>query len=422
MIPSISLWFVTDTSSVTRGSSVLQEVLTHWDKAPKIQQVDVQQVLDGNIDIQRGMIWYWLDPETTSEHDLYELLGLAEDHHVSVLLTHDSQGQTLGQSLREGVVACPDDADPKDIAAVAQSMASQCKLIESLKLEARALRTQSQGVGDQLGKMDEELRLAAQLQKEFLPEQLPEVDGVAFHALWRPAGYVGGDLYDAVRLDEDHIAFFLADAVGHGVSAALMTMFIKRSLDTKSISNDLDGGYQLIEPSQAMAKLNRDMYASQTGKVRFATACYGIINCKTLELRFARAGHPYPMLLRGDGTMLPVEPEGGLLGVFPEEVFEQATVQMLPGDRMLIFSDGFETAFPEAGQGDASNAANLQSERYIEEFKKFGQGDPAEAFANLRHCIDHEAGSLNQKDDLTLLCLAIDEKAQVQAASIEAAA
>ena len=77
-------------------------------------------------------------------------------------------------------------------------------------------------------RLDEELRLAAKLQQDFLPKQLPQVGPIHFHSLFRPAGYVSGDLYDVMRLDEKRVGFFPVDAVGHGMPAALLTMFIKR--------------------------------------------------------------------------------------------------------------------------------------------------------------------------------------------------
>ena len=299
------------------------------------------------------MAWFCVCELSAGE--LFELLSRAEDHHLPALITQPGEASPLGTPHRDGVLRCPEDASPECVAAVLQTMWSQSFVIETLKLESRAMQYHFRGVGNQLGKMDEELRLAAQLQREFLPRRLPSLHGVSFEIMWRPAGYVGGDIYDVVTLDENHIGFFVADAVGHGVPAALMTMFIKQALETKVTGPDIEGGYRILPPSETLAKLNRDLAEQQGGKVRFATACYGIINCQTRELTLARAGHPFPLLLRADGSQERIEPEGGLLGVFPEEEFDEATLELHEDDRLLIFSDGFETAFPEP---DASNRKN----------------------------------------------------------------
>src|SRR5947207_11229487 len=95
-------------------------------------------------------------------------------------------------------------------------------------------------------RLDEELRLAARVQQDFLPKSLPSVGDVRFQYLFRPAGHVSGDLYDVMRLDETHVGFYMADAVGHGMPAALLTMFLKQALTTKEI---FPGGYRLLPPN-----------------------------------------------------------------------------------------------------------------------------------------------------------------------------
>ena len=101
-----------------------------------------------------------------------------------------------------------------------------------------------------------------------------------------------------MRLDQDHVGFFLADAAGHGVPAALMTMYIKRALHAKEEDEHLPNGYRIVPANEAIGRLNDDMVRQQTGKTGLATACYGVCNCRTLEMTLARAGHPFPMLLK----------------------------------------------------------------------------------------------------------------------------
>ena len=232
-----------------------------------------------------------------------------------------------------------------------------------------------------------------------MPTVLPAVGGVHFDVLWRPAGYVSGDIYDVVRLDESHIGFFIADAVGHGVPAALMTVHIKRSMPTKTIDPEVVGGYRLYSPGEAIGVLNREMLKYQTGKVRFATACYGIIDLETHELTVARAGHPYPLILRADGGTDTIEPEGGLLGVFPDEVFEEQTVKLEPGDRVLLYSDGFEVAFPtnEESDGDKPGRQKLANNQYCKEFEDLRNGHAQLALDRLAQRLNMQSGSLNQR-------------------------
>ena len=114
-----------------------------------------------------------------------------------------------------------------------------------------------------------------------------------------------------------------------------------------------------------------------------------------------------------------LEPEGGLLGVFPEEVFEVAEVQLEPNDRLLLYSDGFELAFPEAGSENKNKIAN---EHYATEFEKLRHGSLCKGLAHLGELLDLQAGSLNQRDDLTVLGVSVSADAQVPADTTAAGA
>ena len=81
----------------------------------------------------------------------------------------------------------------------------------------------------------EQLRMAGLVQRDFLPSQLPDSDRLRWATTFLPAEWVSGDIYDVMRIDEQHIGFYIADVVGHGMPAALLTMFIKQALQTKRI-------------------------------------------------------------------------------------------------------------------------------------------------------------------------------------------
>ena len=163
--------------------------------------------------------------------------------------------------------------------------------ITSLQDEVNLLRRRDETLDFYMKRVDEEMRLAARLQQDFLPKNFPQIGPVRFHSLYRPANYVSGDLYDVMRLDESHIGFYMADAVGHGMPAALLTMFIKNALVTKQIT---EGGYNLLAPGQTMARLNDTMVGQNLSYATFATAIYGHINADTLQFSFAarRASQP----------------------------------------------------------------------------------------------------------------------------------
>src|SRR5215207_5050234 len=196
--------------------------------------------------------------------------------------------------------------------------------LNAVRGELETLQRRDDVMRYHMQRIDEELKLAARLQQDFLPRKLPTVGPVKFHTLFRPAGHVSGDLYDVMRLDEHHVGFYMADAVGHGMPAALLTMFLKQALVTKEITPK---GYRLLEPSATMARLNDALVEQNLSHATFATAIYGYVNTQTFEVVFSRGGHPNPLVLGSNGEMRSIESDGSLLGIFPSETFEQTRIQ-----------------------------------------------------------------------------------------------
>jgi len=266
--------------------------------------------------------------------------------------------------------------------------------LEAVRQELEFVRRRDDALNAYMRRIDEELRLAARLQQDFLPKALPQVGPVRFHTLFRPAGYVSGDLYDVMRLDERNVGFYLADAVGHGVPAALLTMFVKQALQTKEILPGGDG-YRLLDPSEALRRLNARLIDQNLSQATFATALYGTINVDTLRLTVSRAGHPSPIVLRTDGTAEPLEPEGSLLGIFPDETYDSRATQLHPGDRVIAYTDGVEVAF--------WGTTGVDTSRWHEALLGCRGLTAEQLLAEFADRLDCEEGSLAPKDDLTVI-------------------
>jgi phosphoserine phosphatase RsbU/P len=251
-------------------------------------------------------------------------------------------------------------------------------------------------------RLDEELRLAARLQQDFLPKELPQVGTVRFQALFRPAGYVSGDLYDVFRLDETHVGFYLADAIGHGVPAALLTMFLRTSLVSKEI---FSRGYRLLTPGEALGRLNAALVAQNFSLTTFATAIYGVIDTVSGEVMISSAGHPCPTLIpAADGEVRDLELTGGaLLGVFPDEMYATSKIHLAPGDRLFLHSDGIDLVVGEVTDEDIRSAwrSELDRRRKMETEK---------LLAEFSECLDRRSGSLQPKDDLTVIAVEVAKR------------
>jgi len=187
--------------------------------------------------------------------------------------------------------------------------------------------------------LTEQLRLAGLVQQDFLPTQLPNTERVKWASVFLPAEWVSGDIYNAVRIDEKHLGFYVADVVGHGMPAALLTIFLKQALVMRTT---VDNAYHIFSPAEVMKNLNKKMATQKLSGYQFATCCYCLLNTETLEMTFARAGHPYPILLRRGQEPKQLEVRGSLLGVFKEAEYSEDKIQLQQGDKILLYSDGAE--------------------------------------------------------------------------------
>ena len=251
---------------------------------------------------------------------------------------------------------------------------------------------------DHLSRLESELRLAGRLQRDFLPKTLPRVGPAHFATVFRPAGHVSGDCYDVFRLDEDHVGFYVADAVGHGVPAALLTMFIRHTLATKQIVPGC--GYRLLSPAETLANLNAALLDEGLSADTFATAVYGTVNVRTRRVILARAGHPAPLVLTAGGLIVPVDPDGGLLGVLPDETYDEASFDLTPGDRLLLYTDGVEVAFADSSSASLARWHDLMSAH--------ARSPAAALLAGVAGAVDAFNGDAPPRDDLTLLALTLD--------------
>ena len=289
---------------------------------------------------------------------------------------------------------------PEHLATALSALIARQREIRRLQLDTATAIKFSGGLRNQIDNIQEELQLAASVQREFLPRILPTLGGIASAALWRPAAYVSGDIYNVMRLDEHHLGLFLTDAVGHGVPAALLTLVISRSLPTKEINGN---SYRILSPSEALTQVNADMMTRAGRTTRFATAIYAVIDTRNRQLTVASAGHPPMMRISRGGTCEAIPTVGGLLGVFEDETFTEQVITLSAGDKLLFYTDGFEQAFPALGHDPS--APRLPNHRYLDVFNEFASVEsPQEFIENINQRLDEESDDFPQIDDLTLLC------------------
>ncbi len=320
------------------------------------------------------------------------------------LLAGDAE--PMRQLIGDGDVALPADADPAAVAGALAALASAHPFIRSLRRDLETVERSWGGVHGQLDLLDQEMRLAATVQREFFPHQLPDVRGVDLGVFFRPAGHVSGDIYDARTLDDGRLVLFLADAVGHGVPAALMTIVLARSFNG-ALKDALERGDE-PEPCELLRTLNAELISRQAETPRFATAVCAIADPRERTVTLAGAGHPPPLVLRDGFDPAPIATSGGLLGVFADDTFEARTVHLGAHETLAMYSDGFETAFPADGLDD--HERRKPTKRYLSVFAGLAAARNASgvrsAVDQLSHAVDERPGSLHQIDDLSAVLLA----------------
>lgn len=295
-----------------------------------------------------------------------------------------------------GMVCLPPDCSLDLARGALMALAHMRPMIRRFDEQFSAMQRLGRNLRQQCDATDRDLQLASHLQREFLPRDLPGRGPIRFHTMFRPCSWVSGDLFDVFRLDEKHWGFYLADAVGHGVAAGLMTMYIKHAIRPKRIYED---GYELVPPSEVLQQLNDQLIAQQLPDSQFITGWYGVFNTETFVLKYAVAGHPPPLLIGPDGRIRELHGDGCLLGLSEGESFSDESVALQPGHRVMIYSDGLESTL-------------IAHRPPMPELPTFGAGieallraPAAELLRGLRERLDATPGSLNHADDVSMLVL-----------------
>ena len=230
---------------------------------------------------------------------------------------------------------------------------------------------------------DAELAIARKVQRTLLPNPHVALCGLECECASLPAGDISGDLYDFLGIDTDTMAFLVGDVCGKGIGAALLVANLQATL--RSLE-DL-----VREPAKLMDRVNR-LFFECTRPEHFATLFYGVYDGPTRRVRYINCGHPAPVLLRADHSFELLHPTATVLGAFKQSGFQEATVELFPGDQLIVYSDGFSEANTEDESGTWA----------IDAIRRLG----AITATGLAGALADEAASLGPRsDDITVMHL-----------------
>jgi PAS domain S-box-containing protein len=238
-------------------------------------------------------------------------------------------------------------------------------------------------------RVQEELRLATDIQVKLMPKKFPQVEGYDIAGKNIPSKEVGGDYFDFIKIDDSQIAVCLGDVSGKGMPAALLMANLQAAIRGQVFLKST--------PTECLASANSLIYQN-TDSDRYVTFFYGILHTDHHSMTFSNGGHEYPLLLSKDGKINTLEKGGLILGFVQEVEFEQETIPLRPDDIFVAFSDGIIDAhnnqdemFGEENMISIINANRQHSaQKIIDNVFK----------AVYEFCEDHE-----QIDDLSLIII-----------------
>jgi phosphoserine phosphatase RsbU/P len=231
---------------------------------------------------------------------------------------------------------------------------------------------------------------AARIQRALLPAALPLVRGCELATMWRPEAGLGGDCYDVIGFGDRRVGLSIADVIGKGLPAALLMASLQASV--RALASER------ATPCSVAAGVN-DLLCRGMLSGKFVTFCYAVLDTEARTLVYSNAGHNLPILARADGSIERLRPCGLVLGVVAESRYEQASIELRPGDRLVLFTDGIVEAAREDGE-------QFGDERLVEVVARH-RAAPAHRLVDvIRDGVAAFTGGVFQ-DDATLVCAAI---------------
>ncbi len=247
--------------------------------------------------------------------------------------------------------------------------------------------------------LEEDLRAAADIQRALIPKPNLTIHGVSLAWLFEPCSTIGGDVFNVIALDDEHVAFYILDVNGHGVPPAMVAVSASQSLSPSSgIVVKPKSEVVITPPNHVLEELDAEFPLARFD--RYFTIAYLVLHLPSGTLRYSSAGHPMPILQRADGSSMLLEEGGPLIGLggLPFEAGEKVLGR---GDRVYLYTDGLT----EASGPDAKLFGTERVNGLVAETRSLPL---PEACARVREALAVFCGGTPPDDDVSLFAFEYD--------------
>jgi phosphoserine phosphatase RsbU/P len=301
--------------------------------------------------------------------------------HEDTLDTLLTRNPSVSRAIMRGITRSVRDTDQITIAELQLKNSELARTLDNLRAaQAELLRRE---------RLKRDLEIAALVHKNILPTSFPDMPNFQFAAMARPAREIGGDLYDVIAIDDDHVGIVIADASGKSVQAAIY-MAVVRALFLSQAQADLS--------TSEIAHRVHDLLMRVSTAEMFVTVFYANLNYRTRQMTYVRGGHDRPVYYEAaTGKTWLLETPGRFLGLLPNLIIQEASLTFEPGDVMVCYSDGVTDAV-RASDNQMYGLARLE-----QIIAQEGHRAPQELIDIIVEDIDRFRDGAEQPDDLTLL-------------------
>jgi sigma-B regulation protein RsbU (phosphoserine phosphatase) len=240
--------------------------------------------------------------------------------------------------------------------------------------------------------LDHELAIAEELQANLLPKRLPQLPGYDISAYYRPSQEVGGDYYDFIEIDEDHLGIVVADVSGKGIPGSIVMTETRALMKSE--------GSRTMSPGEALARVNRMLY-NDIKRGMFVTMFYMVLSIRRAILTVTSAGHnPMVLYRKQTNSCHLVNPNGLALGIDKGPLFERTIkeqkLQLMKGDRFVLYTDGVVESMNEQHE-------QLGQNRFYVKTKQLAEKPSSEFLSHLVQTVETHQGQARQHDDITIV-------------------